>query len=123
MTLTTKTIINFLPLPTDQKLELLEQYDLLPQEEKLRVSHLLWELYYDLYQLKIQENFDKLMAEADEKGEKTDGTFYKKVLQKTREETKEQLSLSENSIDLSEARKSMEMIIREINAAKIPIKQ
>ena|ERR1035437_3121545 len=116
--LTTKTIINYLPLPSATKIDLLEKYDSLPREEQLTIADHVWQLFFDLYELNIQDNFDKGVAEADAKGEKLDQTFYGKVLKRTEEEVVAQLSSSSESVDLSEARASMEKIIREINATK-----
>ncbi len=114
----TKKIINFLPLSPEVKLDLLEKYDSLPREEQLRISDLVWETYYDLYEIRIRDNFDKAIQEAERNKEKPDGTFYGKVIEKTDNEIIELLTSSAESVDLSAARKSMEQIVREINAAK-----
>ncbi len=114
----TKKIINFLPLSPEVKLDLLEKYDSLPKEEQLRISDLVWETYYDLYEIRIRDNFDKAIQEAERNKEKPDGTFYGKVIEKTDNEIIELLTSSAESVDLSAARKSMEQIVREINAAK-----
>ena len=113
-----KTIINFLPFPSDFKLDLLERYESMGPDEKARTTDLIWEAFYLVYDIKIRENFDKLLAEADEKGEKPDEKFYGKVVEKTDKEIEDALTNSSESVDLSEARKSMEMIIKEINASK-----
>ena len=116
--LSTKSIINLLPFPGNFKLDLLEKYDNLPREEQLRISDLVWEAYYAIYDFKIKENFDKALLEADEKGEKPDEKFYGKIVEKTDKEIENLLTSSSENIDLSQARKSMEMIIKEINASK-----
>ena len=123
MKITTKTIINYLPFDSDYKLDLLEKYDSLPFDEKAKVSDMVWDLYSDLYKLRIQENYDKAIAEAEEKGEKIDKNFYGKVLEMTREEVGKQLISAGESGDLGEARRSMEKIIKEMKAAKMPLKQ
>lgn len=119
--LTTKTIINYLPLPSETKLDLLEKYDTMPREEQLTVADHVWQLFFDLYKLKVQENFDKGIEETEKTGEQPDQTFYGKVLQKTEDEVMAQLSSSGDSVTLSEARKSMEKIIKEISAVRKPL--
>lgn len=114
----TKAIINFLPFDPSAKLDLLEKYDSLPREEQLRISDLVWETFYDLYEIKIKENFDKAIQEAEKSGQKPDETFYGKVLEKTDKEIADQLALISDSEDISKVRKSMEQIVREISAVK-----
>lgn len=114
----TKTIINLLPFEPSAKLDLLEKYDSLPREEQLRISDLVWETFYDLYEIKIKDNFDKAIQEAEKNGEKPDQSFYGKVLERTDKEISDLLSSAADSTDLSVARKSMEKILKEIHAAK-----
>lgn len=121
--LTAKKIINLLPCPDDYKQKLLAEYDSLPRDEQLRISDIVWEFYFDYYQLKIQENFQKGIAEAEEKGERLGESYYEKVLEKTQEEMDELAQSSGETVDLSAARSSMEKIIKEIRAAKIPLKK
>ncbi len=116
--LNTKSIINLLPFPGNFKLDLLEKYDGLPREEQLRISDLVWEAYYAVYDFKIRENFDKAIEAADKKREKPDKKFYAKIVEKTDKEIEDLLTSSSENVDLSAARKSMEMIIKEINASK-----
>ncbi len=116
--LTTKTIINFLPLSGEVKLDLLEKYDKLSREEQLRISDVVWQAYYSIYDIKIKENFDKAIAEAEMTGHEPDKTFYGKVVEETDREIEEKLASSSEIEDLATVRKSMELIVREINAAK-----
>lgn len=117
--LDTKTIINFLPLSSESKLDLLERYDSMSEAEKAGVSDWVWEAFYTFYDLKIKENFEKMLVEADEKNEKPDKKFYGKVVERTDKEIVDALNTSSESMNLTEARKSMEMIIKEINASKV----
>ncbi len=114
----TKTIINFLPFEPSAKLDLLEKYDSLPREEQLRISDLVWDTFYSFYEIKIKDNFDKAIQEAEKNGTKTDQTFYGKVLERTDKEISDILSSAADSTDLSAARKSMEQIVGEINTVK-----
>ncbi len=116
--ITTKAIINLLPFQSEFKLDLLEKFDTLSEEEQARTADIIWQAFYMVYDIKLKNNVDKIMTEADKNGEKFDPTFYKKAADRTDDEIRELLASSSQTLDLEEARKSMEMIIREINAAK-----
>lgn len=116
--ITTKALIHYLPFPADFKLELLEKYDSLPQDEKIRISGLVWNLYYDLYDSKIKDNFEKGLKEAQDAGLKIDQNYFKEVVQRTNEEFNTAVTSATESTDLQAARKSMEQIVQAINAAK-----
>ncbi len=118
--ITTKSLINILPLSSDLKLELLENYDNYPQEERNRISELVWNLYYDLYDAKIQEEFEKGIRNASESGTKLDSNYFKDVVQKVNQDFEKAAGNSSDSMDLSAARKSMEQIVAAISAAKKP---
>lgn len=120
--ITIKTLINFLPLPADYKLELLETYDSLSKEVQLSISETLWEAFYDEYDFQIKISFDQAVAEAEKSGKKTDKSLYQEALNNARDEIEKRLASAGESVDLSAARKSMEQIVREINAVKGQIK-
>ena len=116
--ITTKALINFLPFSTDFKLDLLESYDSLPQEERSRISELIWNFYFDFYDLKIKENFDKGIKEYQLNSKLPDKNYFGEVVQKTNKEFQKALGSSNETVNLSEVRKSMQQIINEINASK-----
>lgn len=118
----TKVIINFLPFPADFKLDLLERFDSLPKAEQLRISDIMWEGFYTIYDLRFQENFDKGIQEAEKTGQMPDDTFYGKIVEKMDKEIEAALRSAGEGMDLSAARKSMEQIVQAIKAAKTPPK-
>jgi hypothetical protein len=120
--LDTKTIINLLPFSNEKKLDLLEKFDSLSRDEQLKISDVVWEAYYSFYDLKIKENFDKAIREADKNSQEPSENLYTSVVEKTDQEMKNMITSLAENIDLASARRSMELIIKEINAAKIPSK-
>ena len=118
MKITTKTIINFLPIEADFKLHLLENYDKFPRDEQLRISDLVWSAFGEIYQMRIAENFEAGLKELSDKTKKPPDNYYKSVVEKTDQEIRAALTGASETVDLSEARKSMEQIVQAINAAK-----
>jgi hypothetical protein len=116
--LNTKTIINYLPFDPKVKLELLEAYDSIPLEEQIRISRLVWQAFSEFENIKIKGNFDKGLKEASKANQKLDENYYKKIIEETQKDTEAKLSSAQESVDITRARKSMEQIVREINASK-----
>lgn len=115
--LNTKTIINFLPLDPQPKLKLLENFDSLPLPEQIRITRIIWDCFNSIYEQRIRNKFeDGINSESD----KTNGTYYMKVLNEINKEINDELTSHQESAEISEVRKSMEQIVAEINALKKP---
>jgi hypothetical protein len=114
----TKTILNYLPLDPKIKLDLLESFDSLPLEEQIRISRLAWEALANFENIKLKENFDKNLSKAVKENNKFDNNYYQTVSDDTQKEIETDLAATQSDVDLSKARKSMEQIIKEINAVK-----
>lgn len=116
----TKTLISFLPFDPAQKLDLLEKYDSLSKDEQIRITRIVWEALADYEELKIKENFEDGLSEAEKDKSGLDQDYYKKIVDKTEKEIDAKLAASQQAEDLTSVRKSMEQIVREINATKKP---
>ena len=114
----TKTMINYLPFPNEVKLELLGKFDNLSDVDQTKITDLVWDAFEIVYNNKVQENLDKLIAEADDNGQKTDDTFYSKAVDMTDQEVRDGLASTTDVADLANVRKSMELIVNEIKAAQ-----
>lgn len=114
--LNTKTIINFLPFEPSFKLKLLENYDAYPLPEQIRITRLVWGFFNSIYDLRIKRKFEDGLKDQPNNAE--DGSYYLKILEEVRNEINEELENHQTSADISEVRKSMEQIVREINALK-----
>lgn len=118
MKITTKDLITIIPFEDDIRADLLAQYDSLSGERKYLIDKMLWDAYDALYELKLQENMQRAFIEAKEGKQKLDPEFYKRVKQKTEEEMTKVDVLKVEQTDLDAARKAMEQIVSEIQAAK-----
>ena len=116
--LNTKILIKFLPFSEEFKKEMLERYDKLSLGQQSVITEHIWNAYYDYFDIKLQENFDKEMAELEKKKLQPSVNFYRKLVDKTNKEIKDRLLKSGESSQLEEARKAMEKIVREIQASK-----
>lgn len=118
MKMTTKTIIKILPIDKEVKDKFESEYDSFPQDKKYEADRMLWGYFDTLYALKLEENTQLLLLEAKEKKVKLDKNFYKKVREKTEKEIAELSIKSVDSASLEEARRAMEIIVKEIQASK-----
>lgn len=116
--ITTESIINFLPFPADQKLKILEKYQLAGPQEKSDMTELIWNGYSVYFNFKLQANFSKSLKLASKTHSPIDGNFYSKIVDQTEKEVETELIKAGESIDLDAARKAMQQIVQAINAAK-----
>lgn len=118
MNITTKEIIKILPFDKKFKFELLEAFDTLSPDQKFNIEQILWDSYFALYKLKLDENLQLAFLRAKENKEALDKDFFNRVEQQTEEEIKSGTIETAESVDLEAARKAMEVIVKEIHAAK-----
>jgi hypothetical protein len=111
-------IIKSLPIAEEIKTKIINQYDSFTVSQKTAIDQLAWTTYDALYEERLKENlqiqYDNVKAGLGIVGE----DFYKKALKKTDQEMTEDFEESVSKHDLSEARKAMEVIVREIQASK-----
>lgn len=123
MTITTKDIIRFFPLEEAFKQTLLAEFDTLPQRKKAYMVKILWDAFYLYYQL-LREKYtiearDKILI-----GEEIpDSMFHARIVEKTEEEIRQSFQGVNDTGSLEEARKAMEMIVKEMQAAKLAKKK
>lgn len=118
MRLTTKDVIKILPIEEDVRVYLLESVDGSDPDRKYLAEKLVWEAYDTLYELKLEENMQLAMVGTKQGQERLDKDFYKRVREQTEKEMQEEAIQNTEKVDLSEARKAMEKIVREIQASK-----
>lgn len=118
MALTTKDIIKIIPFDDKFRDELLRDFDGLDSDRKFDIEQAIWDAYDLLYEFKLKENTQLAFLKAENNEENLDGDFYKRIREKTDKEMQE-LSIDKvEQSSLDEARKAMEIIVREIQAAK-----
>ncbi len=121
MDFSTKSIINVLPLEEEEKVKLIESLDHLSPDKKFDLERLLWRAYRQLYQIKLDTNLQLAFKDAYDGKEQLDTDFYKRVQEKTEKEMDAESVAVSQTVDLTAARKAMQLIIQEIRAAKKPL--
>jgi hypothetical protein len=111
MQLTTVHIINILPLDEEFKKKLSEKLPSLSDETRYEVVETLWDAYYALYEIKLQENTDKAFLRAANNQERLDKDFYKRVQEQTEKDMLEGTQETVTEVDLSETRQKLEEIV------------
>lgn len=118
MQITTKNIIKMLPIEANVKEKLSKDFDDMPLEKKYAIKELLWGFFYSWYGIKLEENTQLALLDAKNGKMKLDHNFYNKVKEKTDREIEEGALETVEKVDLEEARRAMEFIVKEIKASK-----
>lgn len=116
--ITTKDIIKILPFDEQFKQELLSGFDNLDPDKKFNLEQKLWDTYDAFYELQLKKNMQLALMRARENQEKLDKDFYKRIREQTDKEMQSETVQSVEQVDLSTARKAMELIVKEIQASK-----
>lgn len=111
-------IIKALPLEEEVKTKVLEMYMSFTPGQKISVDKLAWDAYFLMYDEKLKKNLGTEYEEIRKRDEKMAEDFYKNALEKTDKEMNLEFKESVSEHDLEAARKAMELIVREIQAAK-----
>lgn len=123
MNITTKDIIKILPLEESLRTGLIQSFDTLTPDQKYNIEKTLWDAYYAIYEITYQKNLRLAFERAKKNQEKLDADFNKRVIEQTENELQNETITVSQDVDLSAARKAMEVIIKEIHAAKAAKKQ
>lgn len=118
MDITTKDIIKTLPFDQAFKTKLLHEFDSLGGDAKFAIERILWDTYFVIYHLRLQENTQLAFLRAEENEESLDSEFYQRVEEVTQKQMQEELAQNSQTVDLAQARKAMELIVKEIQASK-----
>lgn len=119
MALTTREILQLLPMDEDFRKELLETFDSASEEQQFRLSLVAWQQYYAYKNLKLKENIQVNLAKPASDTDAPDEDFFKKVEEKTGKELTSETTTAASATKLDEVRKAMEKIVKEIQAAKL----
>lgn len=120
--MTTKDIIKIMPFEPAYKLELLTIFDTLDVDVRIEVERSLWKAYRELYKIHRDANLQLAFKRVADDQEVYDQNFYKRVQDKTKADIQRLSQDSLQQVDLDAARKAMEMIINEMRASKLKIK-
>lgn len=120
--MTTKDIIKILPFESQLKNNLLNKFDTLSDDQRYTLEQILWDAYYDLYEIKLDENLRLAFARAKDGQENLDPDFYKRVENQTEIDMQKDASEHISEKDLEAARVAMQKIVNEMQLAKTQAK-
>lgn len=112
MKMATKDIIKVLPFDPEFKSKLLSDFDTLDPDQKFTIEQIVWDAYYALYQLKLEENLQLALARAGKNKESLDDTLYKRVREQTEQEMQEEYVKGTTQADLSATRDTIQSMIK-----------
>jgi hypothetical protein len=118
MTINTKNIIKMLPVEEKFKLDLLNEFDFYDPDTKFEVEQIIWRAFREYYKIRLDQNLQLAFVKAGNNQESFDPDFYKRIREQTEKEIEEESVKNVEAIDLSAARKAMEVIVKEIKASK-----
>lgn len=116
--MTTQDLIRFLPMDEEYRKQLLVDYEAMDNTKKFQVDVLMWGAYDKLYDAQLEQNLKISWEKAGLGEEKLDKEFYKRVKKLTEQELAIEFTQTKDTSDLDEARKAMEVIIRQMKLAK-----
>ena len=116
--MTTLDLIKILPMDDKLRSGLINQYPHMDPSQKLDVDRMAWTTYDAMREAEIKDNMG-IQYEKVRKGEEKFGKgFYERAVKKTDQELAVEMQKKSTDFDLVEARRAMEIIVREIQAAK-----
>ncbi|HUD44746.1 MAG TPA: hypothetical protein VMR41_04345 [Patescibacteria group bacterium] len=106
--LSTENLIKMLPLGDEVKTQLLEKFDTFSEEQKVDIDEALWDGYYELYQLRLQENIQFALNSENNVESKLNSDFYSEMVKKTEEQMQQEERKDVERFDLSTTRGKLE---------------
>lgn len=110
MKLTTEKIIELLPVDRAFKDDLLKKLPTMDADTRYTVGKVIWDAYYVLYQLKLQENIRNGLHEMGKSPDPLDTTFYQKMVDKTEKDLVETSYNDETSSELESIRTKLQAL-------------
>lgn len=80
------------------------------EDTRFIVGKIIWKGYYILYELKLQENLQKALAEGDVK---PDGSLYERIEKQTEKEMESAQYETSDSHALSDVREKLEKLLKQ----------
>lgn len=111
MQLTTLNIIKMLPLEASLKQQLLDGWDKMNPDRKFAVEQFIWNTYFSLYNLRLQENMQKGMLRAQENKEQLDAGFFQRMREQTEKELSEEQQVTVTDTELNDVRSKLQQLM------------
>lgn len=106
-----------LPFDKEFKEGLMNSFDSLDSDQRFSIERVIWDLYDGLYELKLQENIRLEMEKSNDTDHPLDKDFYKRVKEKTEKEVLNEFVDNTISVDLSQARAQIDLILNGTRSA------
>lgn len=116
--MTTINAIKMLPMDEDLKTKVLSMYDFMEPELKRTVELIAWKTYFYVYNERMQFNLAQHFDEVEQGKAHFGKNFYREAVKMTNQEMAKNSADAGGAVDLAMARRAMEQIINEIQAAK-----
>lgn len=108
----TKKILQALPFDKAFKNDLLAKLDSYDTVSKFQISQIIWDTYFALYELKLDENLDAAFERGEKNQETFDENFYKRARALTDKQMEEELISTNTKIDLTTTREKLEELMK-----------
>lgn len=112
MKLTTQNIIKALPIEPALKQQVLEGWESMETSRKFALEQFIWDTYYALYQLRLQENLQQGMLRARENKETLDSSFYQRIQEQTEKDMEKEESVTQTQGELTQVREKLEALLQ-----------
>jgi len=111
MELTRERIIKMLPLGKELKDKLLNQWESLDKDTQFTVERLLWDTYYAIYQLRLQENIRLQMLDADKQKIPLGANFHDQIEIQTEKELEAEGEIESTSSEIDLVRTKLQNLL------------
>ena len=111
MDLTRDRIINTIPLGTQLRQKLLNEWDKLSPDNQFTIENLLWDTYYSFYQMRLQENIQLMIKQSKEKHLALDNSFYDKVQAQTEKDMETETIETADDSEISAVRQKIQNLL------------
>lgn len=111
MELTREKIIQILFIDSELKTKLLKEWDNFNPDLQFELEQLLWDGYYAIYQIRLQENLQLMLKQAKEKKLTLDRDFYNQVQEQTEADLNQVNAKTVDNNDLSLIRQKIKNLI------------
>ena len=76
---TTKQLLQILPMSEDIRKNILEKYDSLTEDQKLEINKICWLMFFELYNDKTQQEFQKTLSDFKNSKRPLKNTLYQDI--------------------------------------------
>ncbi len=112
MKLNTKTIIQLLPLDEEMKQSLLTKWDDMDPDLRYEIENLVWEAYYELEDVKVQEQVQTDLQKVKAGELPLNQDFYAHAVEETEKDQGKEIHESADTVELASVRQRLELLMR-----------